>query len=126
MFSKKNEMFGKVINAARKKKGITLDVLAGQKTSKGYLSGIENGNVNPPSQRMTVYLSKALGLDPVIMDLIAYVDVAPSSISESEPFKKFKSEVVGIYEQLRREMHRDALKKMCRNPTCNVLSGDES
>ena len=51
--------FGKRIRGLRKANGMTLDMLSAKSgMSKGYLSGIENGKVNPPVDRLVRKLAR--------------------------------------------------------------------
>jgi transcriptional regulator with XRE-family HTH domain len=54
--------FGQVVKALRKVDGVTLEVVARKIGShKGYVSGIENGKVNPPSPKITLKIAKLYG-----------------------------------------------------------------
>jgi transcriptional regulator with XRE-family HTH domain len=49
---------------------------------KGYVSGIENDKVSPPSVKVIVKFAKVFGQDPRMMVRIAWVDKAPAIIRE--------------------------------------------
>jgi transcriptional regulator with XRE-family HTH domain len=58
-----------------------LDVLAKKsKTSKGYLSGIENEKINPPTDRHVRQLAKVLGQDELEFLKLAHYDKLPSEL----------------------------------------------
>jgi transcriptional regulator with XRE-family HTH domain len=65
-------------------------------TTKGYLSGIENGKVHPPLPRKVSRLCKILELDEAPMLLLAYVEKAPGQIKDIDSFKKFSAEAQGL------------------------------
>jgi len=55
--------YGSAVHKARLEKRLTLEEVADRCwTHKGYISGIENGKVSPPSQRLTRRLARVLGL----------------------------------------------------------------
>ena len=73
--------FGEIIKKRRKEQGLTLERMAKKAgTHKGYISGMERGEVNPPSPKMTSKIAVALGIDPLSLMLQAYVDKAPKEI----------------------------------------------
>ena len=89
-------MFGKMISELRKEKKMTLEeVGASIKKSKGYLSGIENAKVGPPTTKIIVSLAKALGGDAAQMLLVAYVEKAPKAMTGIKTFEDFKASVLG-------------------------------
>lgn len=73
--------FGKKIHELRKMKSLTLDVLAAKiGSSKGYLSGIENGKINPPTDKFVRKLARIFGQDEMEMLKMAYLDRMPPDI----------------------------------------------
>jgi len=80
--------FGTFVKTLRQEKGLTLEAV-GKKigSQKGYVSGIENGKVNPPSVTIILKWAKAFGQDPKTLVRLAWVDKAPSLIREDA--KKF-------------------------------------
>jgi len=76
-------LFGKELKALRLSMELSQEAL-GRKagTQKGYICGIELGTVNPPSVKVVIRLSKALGVDPKEMLKLAWVDKAPELIRE--------------------------------------------
>ena len=73
-----SESFGTLVHKRRVAKGLTLEALAKKLgTHKGYISGIENGKVNPPTAKLTYKLAKALGLNPETMVVRGVRDKAP-------------------------------------------------
>lgn len=75
------QMFGPYLKALRKQKGFTLEKL-GKKSGvrKGYLSGVENGKVNPPSPKAIRTIARALETDRKELLLLAYIAKAPAEI----------------------------------------------
>lgn len=73
--------FAKHLSELRKGAKMTLEVL-GRKagTGKGYLSGVENSKVNPPSAKVVKKIAAALGGDAAYMLTLAWVDKAPVEI----------------------------------------------
>jgi len=70
--------FGKRIRDLRKANGMTLDMLSAKSgMSKGYLSGIENGKVNPPVDRLVRKLARIFGQDEIGFLKLAYIDKLP-------------------------------------------------
>jgi transcriptional regulator with XRE-family HTH domain len=73
--------FGKRLRDLRKQKGITLETLAAKiGSSKGYLSGIENEKVNPPTEKFVRKLARIFGQDEVEFLKMAYLDKVPRSL----------------------------------------------
>ena len=82
--------FGKVVQALRQDSGLTLEQL-GRKigSHKGYISGIENGKVSPPSIRYLKKMHHVLqigALDIPLEDFVelAWVQKSPVLIRERE------------------------------------------
>lgn len=73
--------FGDLVRRLRKDKNMTLEAVARKIGShKGYVSGIENGKVNPPSVKFIRKFAKLFAWDEHQMTLLAYVDKAPKLI----------------------------------------------
>jgi transcriptional regulator with XRE-family HTH domain len=76
--------FGKRLREIRKKAGMTLEVLSKKsKTTKGYLSGIENEKIKPPLDQHVRKLAKILGEDEIEFLKLAYYDKLPVEIREA-------------------------------------------
>ncbi len=76
------QKFGEVIQAARRKQGLTLDALAkSTSTQKGYISGVINGKVNPPAPNMTRRLARKLGLDPTELVCLGWFEKRPEGVT---------------------------------------------
>ena len=86
--------FGDVIRKLRKEQALTLEAVARKTgTHKGYLSGIETGQVNPPSVRFIRKLAKALGQDARRLARLAWVDKAPEILrDDAEAFLRWCEE----------------------------------
>lgn len=84
-------MFGDVLKRLRAERDVTLEEVAqAVKTHKGYISGIENGKVRPPSVRMIEKLARFYKQDPKPLVRLAWVDKAPSLLrSEAHEFLKW-------------------------------------
>jgi transcriptional regulator with XRE-family HTH domain len=75
--------FGTQIRRLRKERGWSLNILAKKLgTQKGYLSGIENGKVNPPSVKLLKRFAKVFEQDEKAMLRMAWADKAPELIRE--------------------------------------------
>ena len=75
--------FGDLVRQLRKEKHLTLEAVARKVgTNKGYVSGIENGKVNPPSVKMIQKFAKLFGQNVRILVRLAWVDKAPEIIKE--------------------------------------------
>jgi transcriptional regulator with XRE-family HTH domain len=87
--------FGDVVRSQRYALKMTLEAVgkAAGGLSKGYMSGIENGRVNPPSAKVTAKLARALKLNPEPFQILAWLQKAPAVVKETEAFKQFCSEV---------------------------------
>jgi transcriptional regulator with XRE-family HTH domain len=83
--------FGDLVKSLRKDKGLTLEAVAKKIGSyKGYVSGIENDKVNPPSVRIIKKYAKVLGQDARTLARLAWVDKAPEILREdAEEFLKW-------------------------------------
>src|SRR5579862_5525498 len=80
--------FGDLVSTLRKERGWTLATVARKlRSSKGYISGIERGMVNPPSVKMTVRYARVFDQDATRFLRIAWVDKAPNLIrADAESF----------------------------------------
>lgn len=75
--------FGDLVRKLRSEKGLTLDAVAKKIGShKGYVSGIENDKVNPPSVKIIKKFAKLFGQDARILARLAWVDKAPEILRE--------------------------------------------
>ena len=75
--------FGDLVRTLRKERGLTLEGVARKIGSyKGYVSGIENGKVNPPSVRIIKKYARLFGQDARMLVRLAWVDKAPKIIRE--------------------------------------------
>jgi len=75
--------FGDLVKILRKGRGMTLEQVARKIGShKGYVSGIENGKVNPPSVKFIRKFARVFQHDERQMVRLAYVDKAPKMIKD--------------------------------------------
>ena len=75
--------FGELVKRLRKDRRLTLDQVARRIGShKGYVSGIENGKVNPPSVKFIRKFARLFSHDEKEMVRIAFVDKAPRVIRD--------------------------------------------
>ena len=75
--------FGDLVKILRKGRGMTLEQVARKIGShKGYVSGIENGKVNPPSVKFIRKFARIFQHDERQMVRLAYVDKAPKMIKD--------------------------------------------
>jgi transcriptional regulator with XRE-family HTH domain len=75
--------FGDLVKRLRKEKDLTLEDVAKKIGShKGYVSGIENDKVNPPSVKIIRKFARLFGEDERAMVRLAWVDKAPALIKE--------------------------------------------
>jgi transcriptional regulator with XRE-family HTH domain len=75
--------FGELVRKLRKERAMTLDQVAKKIGShKGYVSGIENGKVNPPSVKFIRKFAKLFSHDEKSMVRIAWLDKAPKIIKD--------------------------------------------
>ena len=75
--------FGDLVKRLRKERGLTLEAVAKKIGShKGYVSGIENDKVNPPSVKILKKYAKIFGRYPCQFVRLAWVDKAPDLIKE--------------------------------------------
>ena len=73
--------FGEFLRMRRQMCELTLEDLAQKIGShKGYISGIENGKVNPPSPKVIKRLAVALNTDATTLLLMGYAEKAPKEI----------------------------------------------
>jgi transcriptional regulator with XRE-family HTH domain len=78
-----SKRFGTFLHARRKRCGLTLEVLAKAcRSSKGYLSGIENGKVAPPRNGIVRMLAKALDLHEGVLRRVAVLEKLPPEVRE--------------------------------------------
>ena len=75
--------YGQIVHESRKALGLSLERVAKAVGShKGYLSGIENGKVRPPSARVSRKLCQVLRLDVKCMLMRAWAEKAPQDVRE--------------------------------------------
>lgn len=75
--------FGDLVKRLRKEKGLTLEQVAKKIGShKGYVSGIENDKVNPPSVKIIRKFAKLFAQDERTLVRIAWADKAPAIIRD--------------------------------------------
>jgi transcriptional regulator with XRE-family HTH domain len=87
--------FGMIVKNLRAEKKLTLEDLGKLvKKSKGYLSGIENQKVRPPTPKIVASLAASLGFDANILAQVAYVEKAPKSLTTLPEFQAFKQSVM--------------------------------
>jgi transcriptional regulator with XRE-family HTH domain len=73
--------FGRQLKVMRIRKGWTLEFVARKIGShKGYISGIENGKVNPPSMKFLRKIAKLFRISLRTTALSAYIEKAPKII----------------------------------------------
>ncbi len=92
--------FGSFVKSLRKQRGLTLEEVAAKiRSHKGYISGIENGKVNPPSVKIILRYARLLGQNPNLLVRLAWVDKAPAIIrDDAESFLKWIQASSGITE----------------------------
>jgi len=75
--------FGELMRRLRRERGFSLKTVARKlSTQKGYLSGIENGKVNPPSAKLVKRISQLYQQDERMLLRLAWADKAPTLIRE--------------------------------------------
>lgn len=75
--------FGELLRRLRREQGLSLRIVAKKLgTQKGYLSGIENGKVNPPSAKLVKRIAGLYRQDEKSLLRLAWADKAPSLIRE--------------------------------------------
>jgi transcriptional regulator with XRE-family HTH domain len=75
--------FGDVVKKLRKEKGLTLETVAEKIGShKGYVSGIENDKVNPPSVKIIKKYARLFRQDSRVLARLAWVDKAPEILKQ--------------------------------------------
>lgn len=75
--------FGDLVKRLRKERSMTLEQVARKiQSHKGYVSGIENGKVNPPSVKFIRKFARIFGYDERLMVRMSYVDKAPKLIKD--------------------------------------------
>jgi len=87
--------FGDVIHSRRKTLKMTLEAVgkAAGGISKGYMSGIENGKVNPPRAKVIAKFAKALKLHLAPLQMLAWLQKAPDAVKENTAYKQLCSEI---------------------------------
>jgi transcriptional regulator with XRE-family HTH domain len=75
--------FGELLRRLRREQAFSLRTVAKKLgTQKGYLSGIENGKVNPPSAKLVKRIAQLYRQDERMLLRLAWADKAPSLIRE--------------------------------------------
>lgn len=75
--------FGELLRRLRREQAYSLRTVAKKLgTQKGYLSGIENGKVNPPSAKLVKRIAQLYRQDERMLLRLAWADKAPSLIRE--------------------------------------------
>lgn len=76
-------LFAKTVYKARSDKAMTLEAMAKKfKTHKGYLSGIENAKVAPPTMRYIRRMAGAYDLDLKALAMMSWLEKAPPEIQD--------------------------------------------
>ena len=84
-------LFGPVIRRRRRQLELTMEAVGrkvvhcGKPLSKGYLSGIENGKVAPPTDAIVLKLARALGIPSERLLLLAHLDKLPAELFDAYP-----------------------------------------
>jgi transcriptional regulator with XRE-family HTH domain len=77
----RGRLFGDRLREIRVKNNLTVDVMARSVgTHKGYISGIENGQVNAPSAKMIRKVARKYKEDLKELLILAWLDKAPQEI----------------------------------------------
>ena len=75
--------FGEIVHEARTRLDLSLELVSSRcGFHKGYLSGIENGKVNPPSPRLTKKLARVLQLNEDWLITLGHAQKAPAKYRE--------------------------------------------
>jgi transcriptional regulator with XRE-family HTH domain len=87
--------FGDVIKARRRELKLTLEAVGKSAggASKGYMSGIENNKVAPPSAKVVDLLARALRIYPAPLQMRAWLQKAPSVVKQNVAYRQLCSEV---------------------------------
>lgn len=89
--------FGDLLKRLRKEQGLTLEAVAKKIGShKGYVSGIENDKVNPPSVKIIRKIAKLFRQDEKMLVRIAWADKAPALIREDAQRALAHTELDGV------------------------------
>ncbi len=84
MFGRKR--FGRFVENARSSLNVTLEQVAKRSgISKGYLSGIENGKVNPPTEALARRLARTLKLKEEALAAAAELEKLPKVAQDAIP-----------------------------------------
>jgi len=76
-------LFAKTVYKARGDRAMTLEAMAKKfRTHKGYLSGIENAKVAPPTMRYIRRMASAYGLDLKALAMMSWLEKAPQEIQD--------------------------------------------
>jgi len=76
--------FGERLHELRKQKGLTLEAVGKKlRVSKGYLSGIENGKVRPPKDKILRKLAGLFGVDEAEMLKLAWLKKIPPEVKKA-------------------------------------------
>jgi transcriptional regulator with XRE-family HTH domain len=74
-------LFGQLVKHRRFALHLTMAQLAQKcKTTKGYVSGVENGHVSPFGPKKIPRVALVLGVDIEVMAMLAWADKAPKHI----------------------------------------------
>jgi transcriptional regulator with XRE-family HTH domain len=73
--------FGEIVRSERLARGLTLEALAEKTwTHKGYISGIENGVVNPPAVGLVKRIARALKIKPFDLLIVSTTEKLPKEV----------------------------------------------
>jgi len=83
--------FGALVRKLRQERNLSLAAVAkGVGSHKGYISGIENNKVNPPSVRVIKRYARFFGVGARELALLAWVDKAPELLqADADRFLKW-------------------------------------
>lgn len=109
------ERFGEIVKRLRQEKGWTIEDVARRiGTHKGYVCGIEKGNVNPPSAKLVIKLAKVLGGDENELLLRSVVEKVPCQIRGEVERRVFGGllNTGGVVKGVERERREEAARKI--------------
>ena len=103
------ESFGQIIHRKRLEFGLTLaEVAIRIRSHKGYISGIENEKMKPPSLKFVKRLARVLALDEIELLVLAHVEKAPLEIRTA--LREHAGMIVARAREYRRAVEKAAAK----------------
>lgn len=110
-------LFGSLLKKRRLDMGLTMEQMAGKiRTTKGYISGVENGHIPPFGPKKIPRAALVLGVDVEMAQMLAWADKAPKLIRsqvQAMTLKWIRGRPITVTPAMAKKMLKENAKAMC-------------